>query len=117
MNPLITNGLNALAGWKMYIALAGGAIVIALNHFMVLYGYWPIDMLGLDPNNWTADEYKLLLGATGRSALAGVLAQLQATHASAVGAAQIAQMQAAAPAVGQGQSQPPPNPTPQGLRR
>lgn len=109
--------LTALEGRKTYLALAGAAIVIALNHYMVLYGLWPIDLLGLDPNNWAADEYKLLLGATGRSAIAGVLAKLNDIHASAVGAAQIAQIQAAAPAVGQGVSQPPLNPPPQGLRR
>ena len=80
MNPLITNGLNALSGYKMYLALAAGAIVIALNHFMVLYGYWPIDMLGLDPNNWAADEYKLLLGATGRSAISAIVAKLNDVH-------------------------------------
>jgi hypothetical protein len=78
----ITNGLNSLQGWKMYLALAAGAIVIAVNHYMVLYNYWPIDMLGLDPNNWAADEYKLLLGATGRSALAGILAKLNDVHAA-----------------------------------
>jgi hypothetical protein len=89
--------LTALEGRKTYLALAGAAIVIALNHYMVLYGLWPIDLLGLDPNNWAADEYKLLLGATGRSAIAGVLAKLNDIHTSAVGAAQIAQMQAAPP--------------------
>ena len=80
MNPLITNGLNALSGYKMYLALAAGAIVIALNHFMVLYGYWPIDMLGLDPANWLNDEYKLLLGATGRSAFSAIITKLNDVH-------------------------------------
>ena len=117
MNPLITNGLNALSGYKTYAALGAAAIVIVLNHFMVLYGYWPIDLLGLDPNNMWNDLYKLLIAATGRTAIAGVQTKLNDIHASAVGAAQIAQMQAAAPAVGQGVSQPPLNPPPQGLRR
>ena len=72
--------LTSLSGYKMYAALGAGAIVIALNHYMVLYGYWPIDILGLDPNNWAADEYKLLLGATGRSALSAILAKLNDVH-------------------------------------
>lgn len=61
----------AIKGKKTYIALATGAAVIALNH----YGLLPPDMaksLNLDPANWLNDEYKLLLGATGRSALAGI---------------------------------------------
>jgi hypothetical protein len=90
MNQLLTS----LSGYKTYAALTAGAVVVVLNHFMVLYGYWPIDFIGLDPNNYVNDCYKLLLGATGRSAIAGVLAQLQATHASAIAAANIAQMQA-----------------------
>jgi hypothetical protein len=62
---------KSLDGYKTYIALASGAAVIALNHF----GYLPSDMssqLHLDPANWLNDEYKLLLGATGRSALAKI---------------------------------------------
>jgi hypothetical protein len=99
--------LDWLQGRKTYAALAAGAIVIALNHYMVLYGYWPIDLIGLDPNNWLNDEYKLLLGATGRSAIAGVLAQLQATHASAIAAANIAQIQATPAQARQGSGGPP----------
>jgi hypothetical protein len=58
---------KSLDGSKTYIALALGAIVIAANHF----GFLPPEMTpqGLDPTNWVQDEYKLLLGATGRSAL------------------------------------------------
>jgi len=64
-----TPSLAGLSGWKTYIALALGAIVIAANH----YGFLPPDYApNLDPNNWANDEYKLLLGATGRSALASI---------------------------------------------
>jgi hypothetical protein len=62
---------KGVKGYKTYIALASGAAIIALNH----YGLLPSDMvkqLNLDPANWLNDEYKLLLGATGRSALAGI---------------------------------------------
>lgn len=59
---------NALQGNKTYITLAVGAVVIALNHF----GYLPDSLVpqGLDPNNWVNDEYKLIIGAVFRSAIA-----------------------------------------------
>jgi hypothetical protein len=60
--------LASIDGYKTYLALAFGALIIAANHF----GLLPDDMgkaLNFDPNNWINDEYKLLLGATGRSAL------------------------------------------------
>jgi hypothetical protein len=60
-----------LKGKKTYIALASGMAVIALNHF----GMLPPDLaksVNLDPANWVNDEYKLILGATGRAALAGI---------------------------------------------
>lgn len=68
---------NAIQGYKTYIALASGAAVIALNH----YGMLPTDMakqLNLDPANWLNEEYALLLGATGRSALAKIEAAASA---------------------------------------
>jgi hypothetical protein len=66
---------KSLDGSKTYIALALGAIVIAANHF----GFLPPEMTpqGLDPANWVQDEYKLLLGATGRSALTKIAAAIQ----------------------------------------
>jgi hypothetical protein len=58
---------QAVDGNKTYIALATGAAIIALNHFgLIPHDYVPA---GLDPSNWINDEFKLLLGATGRSAL------------------------------------------------
>lgn len=59
---------NALQGNKTYITLAVGAAVIALNHF----GYLPDSLVpqGLDSNNWINDEYKLIVGAVFRSAIA-----------------------------------------------
>ena len=58
---------KAIDGNKTYITLAVGALVIAANHF----GLLPPEYVpqGLDPNNWLRDEFVLLLGATGRSAL------------------------------------------------
>lgn len=60
------NPLNAIDGYKTYIVLAAGAIVLALNHF----GFLPHGMIPNDPANWINDEYTLLLGGTFRSALA-----------------------------------------------
>jgi hypothetical protein len=59
-----------LSGNKTYIALAVGAVVIYANHAGLLPPeYAPA---GLDPANWVNDEYKLILGAFARSALAKV---------------------------------------------
>ncbi len=59
-----------LSGQKTYIALAVGAVVIYANHA----GWLPPEYTpaGLDPANWVNDEYKLILGALARSALAKV---------------------------------------------
>jgi hypothetical protein len=68
---------KSVDGYKTYIALASGAAVIALNHF----GLLPDNMgqqLHLDPANWIHDEYALLLGATGRSAIAKIEAAIVA---------------------------------------
>jgi hypothetical protein len=59
-----------LSGNKTYVALAIGAIVIYANHAGLLPPeYTPA---GLDPANWVNDEFKLLLGATARSAVAKI---------------------------------------------
>jgi hypothetical protein len=66
--PLDPNTIKAaIDGNKTYLTLAMGALVIAANHFGIL----PADYVpqGLDPNNWLRDEFVLLLGATGRSAM------------------------------------------------
>ena len=61
---------DAVNGKKTYIGLAIGAVAIALNHF----GWWPntIAPLNLDPNNWLAQEWTILVTAFGRDALAKV---------------------------------------------
>jgi hypothetical protein len=57
-----------LAGKKTYIGLAIGMAVVAANHFGVLpKEYVPA---GLDPSNWVADEYRLLIDAFARAGLA-----------------------------------------------
>lgn len=58
---------EVIDGNKTYITLIVGALVIAANHF----GFLPADYVpqGLDPANWLRDEFVLLLGATGRSAM------------------------------------------------
>jgi hypothetical protein len=92
--------LSSLSGYKTYIALAVGAIVIAANHF----GFLPPDYApaGLDPNNWVNDEYKLILGAFARSALAKVgptagIAVQQATTGQPVTGTPVARIVPAAP--------------------
>jgi hypothetical protein len=60
--------MNWLQGKKTYIALIFGAIVIALNHF----GLLPPGYVTLNSENWLVQEFFLLLGATGRSAVAKI---------------------------------------------
>lgn len=64
----MTTLLAAVDGKKTYIALVVGMIAVFLNHV----GFWPnaIIPLQLDPNTWTSDEYKLILGLVTRSAIA-----------------------------------------------
>jgi hypothetical protein len=78
--------LQSLSGYRTYAVLAGGAIVIALNHFDLL----PPGYVNLDPANWINDEFKLLLGATGRAAIAS-LPQLTAQHTVAAQKKAVAQ--------------------------
>ena len=59
--------LNAVDGYKTYIALVLGAIVIVANHFGI-----HAPGTTLDPNNWLNDLYLLILGATSRSAVTKV---------------------------------------------
>lgn len=69
--PVVSINLSGLSsfldGKKTYVALAVGAIAVALNHF----GFWPQSLLPLqnDPNNWIADEWTIFLVATSRSAV------------------------------------------------
>lgn len=63
--PLPSNPLSAVDGYKTYIVLFLGAVVIALNHF----GLLPPGTVPNNPADWMNDEFKLLLGATYRSAL------------------------------------------------
>jgi opacity protein-like surface antigen len=61
-----TSIASAVDGYKTYITLGLGMIVVAANHF----GWLPPDYVPaqLDPNNWVNDEYKLVLGFFARSA-------------------------------------------------
>ena len=63
-----TSIAKAVDGYKTYITIGVGMAVIAANHF----GLLPDSLVpqGLDPNNWVNDEYKLIIGAVFRSAIA-----------------------------------------------
>lgn len=86
---------QAFAGYRTYIVLLAGMAVIAANHF----GLLPEEMakqLALDPKNWINDEYALLLGGTGRAAIASLKASVEKLSALA-GAAPTDSVPAAPP--------------------
>jgi hypothetical protein len=58
--------LQSVDGYKTYIALAVGAVVVIVNHFV------PLPNVTLDPSNWLTDLFQLALVATGRSAVTKV---------------------------------------------
>jgi len=64
-----TNNMSSsLDGYKTYVTLAVGIVVILANHFHLL----PDSLAGavnLDDKNWLQNIFTLVLGMTGRSAL------------------------------------------------
>ena len=68
--------MTAIQGKKTYISLGCAAIVIILNHF----GFFPPGFIYLDQSNWINDLFKLLIAATGRSALANQPALIAQAH-------------------------------------
>jgi hypothetical protein len=64
-NP--ANLAKAVDGYKTYITLAVGMVVIAANHF----GWLPPSMTppNLDPNNWVNEEFALVVAAFFRSGI------------------------------------------------
>jgi hypothetical protein len=60
--------LQQLDGYKTYIAIALGAVVVLANAFLGV----SIPGVTLDKSNWLQDLWALVLLATGRSAIAKV---------------------------------------------
>ena len=66
--PDVSGVLASLSGKKTYLTLVCGALVIVANHFDLV----PVGYVNLDPNDWINELYQLAVGATFRSAVAGV---------------------------------------------
>lgn len=58
------NILKSIDGYKTYILLALGVVMVLVNHFVA-----PIPNVNLNSANWLTDLWELLLGGAARSAL------------------------------------------------